>query len=229
MQAVATSKPDADSGLFHLRFDDERYLPFEGAGAISTWRLELPQADNALDLAQIADVVLTLAYTARTGGAALEAVARADREKGLARGGIKPEAQHSFSLKRDAPGSVEAARGDAGRDRKSRSPLPLEADRFSGRYRGLDLRIERVTVFAQARRHARRRTPCKLRLDPPKGSGTPITGWAPPWPQSRTLRATADVSGPPGAWKLAVSASGAKMPELVDDLVFVFELRARKT
>ena len=103
IQAVATSRPDADSGLFHLRFDDDRYLPFEGAGAISTWRLELPQTENAVDLADIGDIVLTLAYTARSGGGALEAVARADREKGLARGGIKPEAQHTLSLRRDVP------------------------------------------------------------------------------------------------------------------------------
>ena len=38
VQAVATSRPDADAGVFHLRFDDDR-LPFEGAGAISTWRI----------------------------------------------------------------------------------------------------------------------------------------------------------------------------------------------
>jgi hypothetical protein len=27
--------------MFELNFRDERYLPFEGAGAISTWQLEL--------------------------------------------------------------------------------------------------------------------------------------------------------------------------------------------
>ena len=107
-------------------------------------------------------------------------------------------------------------------------PLPLEADRFSGRYRGLDLRIERVTIFAKARGPLGADA-LKLRLDPPKGSGTPITGWVPPWPKSHTVRAVAEVSGPAGAWKLVASATGAKVPELVDDLVFVFELRARKS
>lgn len=62
IQAIATSRPQADAGLFELRFDDDRYLPFEGAGAISSWRLELPQANNALDLSQVTDVVLTLSY-----------------------------------------------------------------------------------------------------------------------------------------------------------------------
>jgi hypothetical protein len=227
IQAVATSRPDADHGLFHLRFDDDRYLPFEGAGAISTWRIELPQADNAVDLAEIADVVLTLSYMARTGGAALEAVARADREKGIARGGIKPEAQHFLSLKRDLPALWKRV-VDAAAGQEVELVLPLEADRFSGRYRGLDLRIERATLFAQARGPLGADA-LKLRLDPPKGSGTPVTGWMPPWPRSKTVRATSEVSGPPGAWKVAVSATGAKVSDLIDDLVLVFELRARKS
>jgi hypothetical protein len=32
-----------DAGMFELNFRDERYLPFEGAGAISEWRLEFLQ------------------------------------------------------------------------------------------------------------------------------------------------------------------------------------------
>jgi hypothetical protein len=41
IQSVATSNAQNDSGLFELNFRDERYLPFEGTGAISSWRLEL--------------------------------------------------------------------------------------------------------------------------------------------------------------------------------------------
>ena len=37
-----TSSAQNDSGLFELNLRDERPLPFEGAGAISTWRIELP-------------------------------------------------------------------------------------------------------------------------------------------------------------------------------------------
>ena len=40
IQAIATSTGQNDAGLFELNFRDERYLPFEGAGAISQWRLE---------------------------------------------------------------------------------------------------------------------------------------------------------------------------------------------
>jgi hypothetical protein len=227
VQAVATSTPSDDHGLFHLRFDDDRYLPFEGAGAISNWRIELKQADNAVDLSGLGDLVLTLSYTARGGGAALEAIARAEREKGLARGGIKPEVQHLVSLRRDLPEAWKKLE-EAAAGQEVELPLPLGADRLSARLRGLDVRIERASVLAVARA-ALAPDALKVRLDPPKGSGATLTGWAPPWPQSHALRATAEVSGPPGTWKLAVGASGGKVPQLVDDLVLVFELRARKS
>jgi hypothetical protein len=47
---------------------DERYLPFEGAGAKSTWRLELPTDFPTLDYQTISDVVLHLRYPAKDGG-----------------------------------------------------------------------------------------------------------------------------------------------------------------
>jgi hypothetical protein len=227
IQAVATSRPDADPGVLHLRFDDERYLPFEGAGAISTWRIELKQADNPIDLSQLTDVVLTLSYTARTGGGALEAAARADREKGMARGALAPVPQHLISVKQDFPAAWKQLT-DAPAGQEVEVALPLDADRFSGRYRGLDLRIERATVFARARGPIGADA-LRVRLDPPKGTGTPAGSWSPAWPQSRALRATAEASGPPGAWKLAVTSSGAKLAELVDDLVLLFDLRAKKS
>ncbi|HEX5553392.1 MAG TPA: neuraminidase-like domain-containing protein, partial [Chitinophagaceae bacterium] len=37
VQSITTSSAQNDSGLFDLNFRDERYLPFEGAGAISLW------------------------------------------------------------------------------------------------------------------------------------------------------------------------------------------------
>lgn len=67
INAISTSSGQNDSGLFELNFRDDRYLPFEGAGAISTWQIEL-MADPALrqfDYDTIADVILHLRYTAR--------------------------------------------------------------------------------------------------------------------------------------------------------------------
>ncbi|MGW0809826.1 hemopexin repeat-containing protein [Nonomuraea sp. NPDC002799] len=53
-----------NNGLFELRFDDERYLPFEGTGAVSTWRMEIT-GRRPYDLF---DVTLLVKYTAEQGG-----------------------------------------------------------------------------------------------------------------------------------------------------------------
>lgn len=80
IQAIATSSGREDSGMFELNLRDERYLPFEGAGAISRWRLELSSdvvvgsetyRYRAFDYDTISDVVIHLRYTARDGGLAL--------------------------------------------------------------------------------------------------------------------------------------------------------------
>ncbi|GAA1970923.1 hypothetical protein GCM10009776_37390 [Microbacterium deminutum] len=63
--AIATSSANRDSGCFELNFNDPRYLPFEGAGAVSSWRLELPSAIRPFDYETISDVVMHVSYTAR--------------------------------------------------------------------------------------------------------------------------------------------------------------------
>lgn len=75
ISAIATSGGQSDSGMFELNLKDERYLPFEGAGAISTWRIELPHATNRFDFSTISDVILHLRYTARDGGPQLREAA----------------------------------------------------------------------------------------------------------------------------------------------------------
>jgi|GEM_PF-2546508 len=65
-------------GLFERRFEDDRYLPFEGTGAVSRWRLELNGKRGAIDLTQLLDVNIMVKYTALPGGEAF-----ADAVKGL--------------------------------------------------------------------------------------------------------------------------------------------------
>jgi hypothetical protein len=81
VKAIAISNVQNDSGVFELNFRDERYLPFEGAGVISDWSLELfndlpannpdpsaPDFGKALrqfDYDTISDVILHIKYTAR--------------------------------------------------------------------------------------------------------------------------------------------------------------------
>lgn len=76
--SIATSSGQNDAGMFEFNFRDERYLPFEGAGVISDWLIELGGAnfeaddDNEVlrqfDYSTISDVILHLRYTAREDG-----------------------------------------------------------------------------------------------------------------------------------------------------------------
>lgn len=67
--SIATSTANRDSGLFELNFNDQRYLPFEGAGAISSWTLELPEKEiSQFDYETISDIILHIDYEAEDGG-----------------------------------------------------------------------------------------------------------------------------------------------------------------
>jgi hypothetical protein len=66
--SIATSNAQNDGGVFELNFRDERYLPFEGAGAISEWGIELPSAMRMFDYDTISDVIIHISYTAKDDG-----------------------------------------------------------------------------------------------------------------------------------------------------------------
>jgi Tc toxin complex TcA C-terminal TcB-binding domain len=69
VQSIVTSGASNDSGMFEANLRDERFLPFEGAGAESVWKLDLPKPQDypAFDYATISDVILHIRYTARQG------------------------------------------------------------------------------------------------------------------------------------------------------------------
>jgi hypothetical protein len=96
IQSIVTSSGQNDSGLFETNLRDERYLPFEGAGVISLWCIQLPKDFRHFDYDTISDIVMHLRYTAREGGeqlkqqsisellAALNELTEAEGRKGLA-------------------------------------------------------------------------------------------------------------------------------------------------
>lgn len=67
VQSIVTSTGQNDSGMFETNLRDERFLPFEGAGAESTWKLDLPKYYRAFDYDTISDVILHIRYSARQG------------------------------------------------------------------------------------------------------------------------------------------------------------------
>ncbi len=64
VQSIVTSGGTNDSGMFETNLRDDRFLPFEGAGAVSTWSLALPSQLRAFDYMTISDVILHVRYTA---------------------------------------------------------------------------------------------------------------------------------------------------------------------
>ncbi|MGK7864971.1 neuraminidase-like domain-containing protein [Falsiroseomonas sp. E2-1-a4] len=68
-QWIALSTVREDGGRFELSSQGDDYMPFEGRGAVSTWTLRLPWTYRRLNYRAISDVVLTLRYVAKPGGA----------------------------------------------------------------------------------------------------------------------------------------------------------------
>ena len=70
-QAIVTSTGTNDSGMFETNLHDERFLPFEGQGAInSNWTAQLPPNAHfpSFDYSVIPDFVLSIRYTGRPAG-----------------------------------------------------------------------------------------------------------------------------------------------------------------
>ncbi|KIH85085.1 neuraminidase-like domain-containing protein [Pseudomonas batumici] len=66
-QQIALSGGLNDDGMFVLNFDDERYLPFEGTGAVSRWALVFPRPDLQREaLKSLTDIIVHVQYTAKS-------------------------------------------------------------------------------------------------------------------------------------------------------------------
>jgi hypothetical protein len=101
--SIATSKGQSDSGVFEFSFRDERYMPFEGAGAVSDWQLSLPKVLRAFDYNTISDVIIHLNYTADFDGALRDQIET--ESQGLVpllNKSFKP-LKRIFSLRKDMP------------------------------------------------------------------------------------------------------------------------------
>jgi Tc toxin complex TcA C-terminal TcB-binding domain/Neuraminidase-like domain len=143
VQSIATSHGLNDAGLFEVNFRDERYLPFEGAGLISRWRLEMPQENNAFDFETISDAILHLKYTAREGGDPLRQAAR----QALA-SGPQDDLLRLFSARHEFPSDWYRFLNPSGGSTKGQ-PMAFEltAARFPFQFRGKTISIGKVDLF----------------------------------------------------------------------------------
>jgi receptor-binding and translocation channel-forming TcA subunit of Tc toxin len=146
LQSVAMSHAQNDSGLFELNFRDERYLPFEGAGAVSTWRLELTRDFRAFDYDTISDVILQLRYTARDGGATLKTAAVAALKDWVAQEAASPLARF-FSARHEFPNDWHRFLYPVDGATDQTLTLDMGPDRFPFPFRGMEIGIGRMEVF----------------------------------------------------------------------------------
>ncbi|HKV07043.1 MAG TPA: insecticidal toxin protein [Thermoanaerobaculia bacterium] len=154
LQSIVTSSAQNDSGLFETNLRDERYLPFEGAGVVSEWQLELPanpsQNDpRPFDYDTISDVILHLRYTAREGGGLLRKEA-AGELKALVDAGQAVGSVRLFSVRHEFPGEWARFRNQTpGADQRFELALTLRDEHYpfwsQGRLKG----VPRVDLLAR--------------------------------------------------------------------------------
>jgi streptogramin lyase len=63
-ESVALTSPQNATGLFELETQSEMLLPFESLGVDGQWEFRLPKPANPFDYTTIADILITLEYTA---------------------------------------------------------------------------------------------------------------------------------------------------------------------
>lgn len=115
VQSITLSRGQEDAGLFSLNLEDDRYLPFEGAGAIGTYACELPGGVTTsagatrlrtFDYSSITDVVFHVRYTARDGGGSFRSAVQSNLKTGLNQMILKTGRTglfHAFDIRRDHP------------------------------------------------------------------------------------------------------------------------------
>ncbi|KAI0394993.1 hypothetical protein F5Y17DRAFT_228406 [Xylariaceae sp. FL0594] len=74
--SIAVSNIQSEGAHFEFGSASDRHRPFEGAGAISKWHVELTEKPRQFDYGTIADVVVHLRYTSLDGGPKLKKAAQ---------------------------------------------------------------------------------------------------------------------------------------------------------
>ena len=134
-ESIAFTAPVDASGRFELEADDGLLLPFEGMGVDAVWQLELPRAANPFDFQQIADVLLSLDYTALD--------SRDYRQKVIAGLDGTVTADRLFSLRQQFPDQwFDLVNADTVQDpaHRMRVALPLTRQDFPAHVEQLTLR-----------------------------------------------------------------------------------------
>lgn len=232
-QAIVTSGAQNDSGLFEANLGDERYLPFEGKGAIGTWRLQVPREFPAFDHETISDVILHVRYTAREGGdplrkaatdelsAAIDLAVQSAEQQGLAR---------SFSLRQEFPSDWHRfLNPPAGQTGDQAIKINIEKARFPFLLQSKPIALTRIRLFLKLKLDFVEDYIDEGELNISLQPGTAVSTTALTLNTWKGLvRADLDTTGPLGDWTLAawrqVGGNTAHVrvdPVAIEDIVAV--------
>ncbi|MEG3838650.1 hypothetical protein [Microcoleus sp. herbarium14] len=219
MQSIATSTAQNDSGLFELNFRDERYLPFEGAGAVSRWRIDLPKDCNAFDFATISDVILKLNYTAREGGEILKNAAKKAMQEAIA-DVEKVSLARLFSAKHEFPTQWHQFLNSTGTT--ATLSLSLDLERFPFQFRSKILTIQQVELFLPLKEGEVINDTLTFSLQSTIGTASEkmLNSTLPPSIINNTVVPVEVKSGEEAAWLLTVDT--AQLKQMQDAIVDLF-------
>jgi hypothetical protein len=210
-EAVVTSSTQNDTGLFETNLRDERYLPFEGAGVISEWKIELAQKFRAFDYNTISDVVLHLRFTAKDGKALKDrAVENLDDALNdiVSTGAQEPGLTRVFSLRHEFASEWHRFVKPTADEIDLTMTLPLGKDRFPSIFRDpkVTLELSSFEVLVAVKPDYLEDHPVdaiKLSLKAgiaPSNNAMTLKSWD---RVTRFLKGMQTVTGEPGQWTLA--------------------------
>ncbi|MNU14855.1 hypothetical protein D3C71_29750 [compost metagenome] len=143
---VATSSAQNDSGVFELNFRDERYLPFEGTGAISEWSITFPDTYRQFDYDTINDIILHIKYTARSGGETLKTKAEENIGTTLAAIGTNNVLHRYFSARHEFSNNWFAYAKNFEHNSYARLQMSMTQDNFPFFTKGKTITVKQIGV-----------------------------------------------------------------------------------
>jgi hypothetical protein len=230
VKAIAASNAQNDSGVFELSFRDERYLPFEGAGAISQWSLELfhdnsPDFGKALrqfDYGTITDAILHIKYTAREDAGPFKSGAVAHLREYFSQDGATPSLR-MFNLRQEFPSQWHRFLNPTKPADGNVFDLEMIPSLFPIRDAEKKLKVNTIWLLARCSKAG-----YKVVLTPPllpAGSNTltlaPVKQYGGLHFIQKNVDVEIDPTTSPVKWQLRMSRSGGNLKEEVEEVLLV--------
>ncbi len=157
IKSIAASSAQNDSGMFELNFRDERYLPFEGAGVISEWTIDLfndarggdfGKSLRQFDFSTISDAIIHVKYTAREAGGLLKDHAIANLKEYFGKDDGTP-AMKIIDLKREFSSSWHKFLHPDTDAEENVLEFTIKPQLFSFRDKGKTLKVNTISLIAR--------------------------------------------------------------------------------